>query len=97
MANRRNDAADPRAYDHAVQDIENSIAILLIGRDDLRELWLWLRAKERRGKLDPDDATAVQRALANAQRAVEEGLRLARALRADPLGERRGEGGGNGG
>lgn len=97
MANRRNEAADPRSYDRTVQGIEDSIAVMLTARDDLHEHWLWLRAKERRGAFDPDDAAQAQRTMASARRGIDEGLRLARALRADPLGERRGEGGGNGG
>lgn len=91
MANRRNGAADPRAYDAAVQSIEDTIAALLTARDDLQEHWLWLRAKERRGAVDPDDAAAAQRTMMNARRGIEDALYVLRALRGDPLGEGRGE------
>ena len=94
MANRRTITSSTSAYDTAAQSAEDSIAILLTGRDDLMEHWLWLRAEERRGKFDPENAAVAQRTMASAQRAIEEGLRLARCLRADPLGER---GGGDGG
>ena len=49
------------------------------------ELWLWLRAEERRGKFDPDNAAQAQIHLTNARRAIEEGLELARERRDDPL------------
>jgi hypothetical protein len=65
---------------------EDSTAILLCGQDRLRELWLWLRAQERRGKFDTDDAMQAQADLAAAMRAVEEGLRLASEKR-DRAGE----------
>jgi hypothetical protein len=83
-----------RTPNHVIAAAEDSTAILLNGQDSLRELWLFLRSQERRGKFDPDDAAAAQSDLARVRRAIEEGLRLAHALRANPLGER---GGGDGG
>ena len=89
MANKRNESGNPRAYDDAAANAEDSIAVLLTGRDDLLEHWLWLRGQERRGRIAPEDAAQAQRTMASAQRAIEEGLRLARAARADPLGAAR--------
>jgi len=66
-----------------VQRTEDSTAILLNGQDSLRELWLWLRAQERRGRLDPDDARQAQCDLGRVRRAIDEGLTLARAARGD--------------
>ena len=83
--------ANKQAYNVLAPHIEDSIAAMLTGRDDLLELWLWLRAQERRGKFDPDDAAQAQRHLANVRRGLEEGLRLAREWRGDPLGEGAGE------
>jgi hypothetical protein len=71
------------ARDLTVQCIEDSTAVLLDGQDSLRELWLFLRAQERRGRIDPDDAQQAQYDLARVRRAVEEGLRLARAQRGE--------------
>lgn len=81
MANRRAESGDPLAYDAQVQRIEDSTAIMLDGQDSLRELWLWLRAQERRGKFDPDDARQAQADLARVRRAIDEGLELARVAR----------------
>lgn len=65
-----------------LQAIEDEIAVHLDGRDGLRELWLFLRREERRGKLDPADAAAAQRDLQRALRSVERALAKAQAERA---------------
>ena len=75
--------ANKRERDTTVQRIEDSTAVLLTGQDSLRELWLFLRAQERRGRIDPDDAAQAQCDLARVRRALEEGLQLARGARAE--------------
>lgn len=87
-ANRRNESADPGAYDAAAADTENDTALVLDGRDSLRELWLYLRALERRGLLDPSDAAAAQADLSRIRRALEVAHDAMKRRRTDPLGER---------
>jgi len=71
------------ARDQTVQRIEDSTAVLLTGRDSLRELWLFLRAQERRGRIDPDNAAQAQTDLEHVRRALDEGLALARMQRGE--------------
>lgn len=70
-----------RTPNQVIAAAEDSTAILLTGQERLLDLWLWLRAQERRGKFDADDAAQAQIDLAQVRRAVEEGLRLAHEKR----------------
>lgn len=75
------------ARDSAIEQIENATAVAIDGHDGLLELWLFLRALERRGIICEGDARAAQADLERAKAAID----LLRALLADrraaPLGD----------
>ena len=84
-------AASKTARDAAVEHIENATAIAIDGHDGLLELWLFLRALERRGVICRGDAQAAQADLERAKAAIDLLRVVLAGQRAAPLGERGGE------
>lgn len=80
--------ASKAAYDAAVERVENATAVAIGGHDSLLELWLFLRALERRGIICEGDAKAAQRDLERARAAIDLLRGMLAEQRATPLGER---------
>lgn len=83
--------ASKTAYDAAVARVENATAIAISGHDSLLELWLFLRALERRGIICEGDARAAQADLERVKSAIDLLRTMLADRRAAPLG---GESGG---
>lgn len=79
--------ASKAAYDAAVERVENATAVAIGGHDSLLELWLFLRALERRGIICEGDAKAAQRDLERARAAIDLLRGMLAEQRAAPLGE----------
>jgi hypothetical protein len=79
--------------DDAVERIENDTAVVIGGWNSLLELWLFLRALERRRVITRGDAVAAQRDLERVKAALEVARKVLAEQRADPLGEHGGIGG----
>jgi hypothetical protein len=77
--------ANKTERDAAVESIENSTAIVLDGRDSLRQLWLFLRALERRQLIEHGDATAAQKDLEKALKALDVAQSVLSEQRRNPL------------
>jgi len=77
-----------RQRDRAVERIENDTALVLDGRESLRQLALKLRALERRGLLDEDEAIFAARDVARIRRALEVAQQLCQEWRGDLPGQR---------
>jgi hypothetical protein len=72
--------------DANIEVVENETAVVLDGLDSLRELWLFLRALERRGLVEQGDAVAAQQDLERIQRALGAARRRLAADRSMPVG-----------
>lgn len=77
-----------RQRDRAVERIENDTALVLDGRESLRQLVLKLRALERRGLLDDEEAASVTGDVARIRRAIEVAQQLCQEWRGDLPGQR---------
>lgn len=80
--------ASKTARDAAVEHIENATAVAIGGHDSLLELWLFLRALERRGIICEGDAKAAQQDLERVRAAIDLLRGMLAEQRAAPLGER---------
>jgi hypothetical protein len=72
--------------DAAVERIENDTAVVISGWNSLLELWLFLRALERRRVITRGDAAAAQQDLERVKAALEVARAILAERRADPLG-----------
>jgi hypothetical protein len=79
--------ASKTAYDAAVARVENATAIANSGHDSLLELWLFLRALERRGIICEGDARAAQADLERVKSAIDLLRGMLAEQRAAPLGD----------
>ena len=77
-----------RQRDRAAERIENDTALVLDGRESLRQLVLKLRALERRGLLDDEEAASVTGDVARIRRALEVAQHLCQEWRGDLPGQR---------
>ena len=77
-----------RQRDRAVERIENDTALVLDGRESLRQLVLKLRALERRGLLDDEEAASATGDVARIRRALEVAQQLCQEWRGDLPGQR---------
>lgn len=77
--------------DAEIERVENATAVAIDGHDGLIELWLFLRALERRGIICEGDAKAAQADLERAKAAIDLLRGMLADRRAAPLVERGGE------